>query len=321
MNALLDRNPFTLSGGEQVCLVIATSLMLQPAALSLDGLLEQLDQLRRVILMEALNQAASKGTDVWIVDNRALEFVGNEALTEIPVESAVHPEDKFGSINPEPLSAEPVTSLGDLAFNDLSFAYGPFQVLKGATSRWTGGQVVHMTGQNGSGKSTLSKLLVGVIKPQSGSILIGNKEWEAHRSPGRHLAYHFQNPDLQLFTSSVLSELRLGSGQNSRRVDAVIEAFALAKVLETHPLDLPFAMRKRVALAATLTSPASWLIIDEPTLAQDDHNAKAIAEILLGEARNGRGVAVITHSEWFRSLLPGIRVRLDKGQVQEDGGT
>ena len=177
----------------------------------------------------------------------------------------------------------------------------------------------HLRGKNGSGKSTFAKLLSGVLRPSHGRILFGDTEWSAHRTPGRHVSYHFQNPDLQLFTKSVEEELLVSCPGHEDRQEAVIEAFGLGDYLKTHPLDLPFVLRKRLALAVAMASPAGWLVVDEPTLGQDESNARQIAKMLEMQMLNGRGVVVISHSAWFRDLLPGVCLNLRRGQVTYGG--
>jgi energy-coupling factor transport system ATP-binding protein len=166
-------------------------------------------------------------------------------------------------------------------------------------------------GKNGVGKSTLAKLLCGVLRPDTGRIMLGNQLYDAWVKPGQYIAYHFQNPDLQLFSTRLDEEIIAGpraQGHNEeiirQRQDALSKAFGLSRIMDEHPLSLPFVIRKRIALAATLAMGCPWVILDEPTVGQDDATVQVIAQIIEQMLAKGLGVIMISHSEWFRSLLP-----------------
>ncbi len=89
-------------------------------------------------------------------------------------------------------------------------------------------------------------------------------------------------------------------------------AFGLTDMAHMHPLDLPFVLRKRVALAATLAMGCPWMILDKPTLGQDDETVLSLANIIERLLANGLGIVIISHSRWFRSLIPAKEIELEK---------
>ena len=99
------------------------------------------------------------------------------------------------------------------------------------------------------------------------------------------------------------------------RARLYLQALGLGTVSSSHPLDLPYVLIKRVALAATLAMGSGWIIIDEPTLGQDAIAASAIAQILCSLAAQGVGVIVITHSAEFRNTLDGIELAVSRGTI------
>jgi len=213
--------------------------------------------------------------------------------------------------------------VSDITMSDLCHRYGrgPW-VLDDLHLRLQPSTIVHLAGENGAGKSTLAKILVGATAPSAGCIYYDSmiNPW---RRPGRFAAYHFQNPDTQLFRSSVRGELLAGArvrGRDAKRVDELVnsamQVFGLAAVLNTHPLELPFSMRKRVAMAATVACGTPWLIMDEPTLGQDDEAADQIARYLRRLSAAGTGVIVISHSQSFVDQLPHQRVVLVQGKAE-----
>jgi energy-coupling factor transport system ATP-binding protein len=95
----------------------------------------------------------------------------------------------------------------------------------------------------------------------------------------------------------------------------MMKTFGLSRVREEHPLDLPFVVRKRVALAAVLAAATPWVVLDEPTLGQDESSSIAIAKITQTLLDAGTGVIVISHSAWFRNLVHGHPLLLQNGAV------
>ena len=152
----------------------------------------------------------------------------------------------------------------DWVFHDCSFDLEP-------------GKPYILKGPNGSGKSTLAKLLTGVLRPSEGCITRDGLKVDIWKQPGSLVGYHFQNPDLQLFCSSVAEELRPPQWVPKGFFDVLVRTFGLTHVLASHPLDLPFVLRKRVGLASTVSMVRPWFIFDEPVLAQDKTSAKAVA--------------------------------------------
>jgi energy-coupling factor transport system ATP-binding protein len=184
------------------------------------------------------------------------------------------------------------------------------------------GLVYVLDGANGSGKSTLAKLLAGVLRPQSGAMSLNGSTFQPWREPGTVFAYHFQNPDLQLFSTTVRAEVEAGPralGLSSDTVGRAARvwgnAFGLEGALDWHPLDLPFVYRKRVALAATFAMVRPWLILDEPTLGQDDETSETIRQMIGALADQGCGILVISHSVGFRERLGGHRLVLKGGRL------
>ena len=162
--------------------------------------------------------------------------------------------------------------------------------------------------------STYAKLLTGLLKPAKGSVTVDGKPVDVWQNPARLIAYHFQNPDLQLFGESVDEELS-NCGAAREMQETVIETFGLKEVLQLHPLDLPFVLRKRVALAATICMNRPWVILDEPTLGQDSEAATNIARILKSLVASGTGVIIISHCEWFDHLVDARPLSISGGRV------
>ena len=270
-------------------------------------------------LIEALARSLGDGRCV-IADNRLEEWrSGVNKITTVTTRSA------SAVRQPHQFSVDCLAGLSPIMapmihLDRLSFHYpnGP-DVLSAVELELRPGQVHVLTGHNGAGKSTLARLLVGVHRPTSGRILVDGREERPWQYPAALVAYHYQNPDLQLFTTSVRDEIAIGIPRQ-KLVDTpyamiATRLFGLEQYNDQHPLDLPFVIRKRVALAATVAMWRPWLILDEPTLGQDDAALSSIAEIVSRLAALGSGVIVITHSPTFRRLLSAKEHVLENGVI------
>lgn len=328
--AVRDRNPFTLSGGEQALLALACAVVMRRDTIAIDCALEQLDHdLYDRVVGQLDTLAAATHSRVLLADNRLAEHerpharLDTGAITSNPARGSVL---EFKSLDSSSLPPVMVRPAGPLSVEALNFQYatGGF-ALRDISFTLEPGCLYVLDGANGSGKSTLAKLLSGVLRPTSGCIALNGKAQDFYGSPGQVVGYHFQNPDVQLFEMSVKAEVL--SGAAGRRVQKDVRAwasfacgaFGLGGILSEHPLDLPFVMRKRVALASTLAMGTPWVILDEPTVGQDDNSVRSLAATLLNLCDIGAGVVIISHSNWFRSLLPVKHtMRLREGTL-EDG--
>lgn len=332
LDGLADRNPFVLSGGEQALLAVVSALALVPVSLAVDCALEQVDHVTKIALLRYLRRGTFPKTAIVMADNRLDECaeVTDGAPTVTP-EPSGRPIDgrRLGPICSDIplslLSSEPRT----LALESLRFRYpkGGFS-LDDITLQLEPGRVYLMTGPIGAGKTTLAKLLCGVLRPARGRILSGATEYRPWLRPGQLVAYHFQNPDLQLFGTTVADEIQAGprasgmrTDERRRRTDALLDAFGLSEVERQHPLDLPFVGRKRVAMAATLAMGCPWVVLDEPTLGQDRPSSEAVARVLEHAAAAGTGIMVISHSVWLRQRLSATVLQLDGGTISNARGT
>lgn len=317
----MSMDPFKLSGGEQALLAILSCIALRPRALALDCCLEQVDGLRRTSILEAIQGNVSSETLVMISDNDwEIQDAGIPIVDALdmpiprPHQSHELPERSRRSAD----SFAPKV-VSPLSFDQVHFAYGKKVVLHGVSGVLAPGTIHLLEGANGAGKSTLSRVLAGVARPARGRLWFNGRVWEPWRTPGRVVAYHFQNPDVQLFEQSVEDEVGSGALDHGT-AEAAMSVMGLLSVRKEHPLDLPFVLRKRVALAATFAMCRPWVILDEPSLGQDQDTVTKIAAFIEDLARVGAGVIVITHSARLKGLLASNALSLQNGRLDDCSG-
>ncbi|GAA1924683.1 ABC transporter ATP-binding protein [Nocardioides hwasunensis] len=161
--------------------------------------------------------------------------------------------------------------------DDLSWSYGPAQVLQAVSLAAPHGRVLGLIGPNGSGKTTLLRLLHGALDSSTGSVRVDGDRLAAlaPRDAARRVAVVVQESGGES-TLSVAEMVLLGRGphlstfQRAGAGDHAVAAEALARVGMSHLASRAFAglsggERQRVLIARALTQQATHLLLDEPT--------------------------------------------------------
>lgn len=299
-----------LSGGQVALLVILCKLALQPRLLGLDGALEQLDPDNILRVLDALERPG-------ILHDNAVTLIAHNgtlpvALPALPLAS------------PDPLSHRPVMQARhfrafgipepvDIRIENSSYAYrSGLPVFRNLNLELQAGRVHRLAGPNGAGKTTLALILMGHLSLNSGRILAAGNPIIPYKRPGSLASYHFQRPDDQLFASSVAAEIGTLPAQSR---ETALAFSGLDEFRESHPFDLPFVLRKRLALGVALPLPTPWVIVDEPTLGQDAKNRAEIACVLRQLADAGHGVLLITHDGPFAETVVDNTIHLNSHQT------
>ncbi len=170
------------------------------------------------------------------------------------------------------------------------------------------GETLALLGGSGSGKSVLLKLLIGLLKPDTGSIRFDGKELtglseEALLPMRRRISMLFQGG--ALFDSISVGEnvayplrehLRLTEQEVAARVAEKLRLVGLPGIEAMQPAELSGGMRKRVAIARAIAADPEVLLYDEPTTGLDPLNARRINELILAIQRDLRVTSlVVTH--------------------------
>ena len=216
-----------------------------------------------------------------------------------------------------------------IEIKDLRFTYPTgLEALQGISLTIEAGEQVAIVGQNGAGKTTLVRHFNGLLQPTVGSVLIGG--WDTKKYSVEKLAsrvgYVFQNPDEQLFSKDVGTEIRFGPqnlGYSKEKIDELVKrALALTELsdkTDTNPYDLSPTWRKMVALASVIAMDTPIVILDEPTTGQDAVNVARIAHVIAELHKAGKTVITITHDIDFCAENFERVIALSKGQVLLDG--
>jgi energy-coupling factor transport system ATP-binding protein len=217
----------------------------------------------------------------------------------------------------------------DIHLEAVSYAYpGGVAALRGVTLHIGSGERAAIIGQNGAGKTTLAKHLNGLLQPAAGRVTVGDWDTRQHSvsQMAARVGYVFQNPDDQLFKSSVWAEVIFGPknlGWPAERADQharqALELVGLSAAPARHPHDLSFSQRKNVALAAVLAMDTPIVILDEPTTGQDYAGQELLGQVVAWLSQAGKTVLAITHDIDFCAEHFERVVVMGEGQVLLDG--
>ncbi len=213
---------------------------------------------------------------------------------------------------------------------DVEFTYPTgARALDGVNLAIGRGDLVAIVGQNGAGKTTLTRHFNGLLRPSSGDIRVLGRSAQGVPTIElcRHVGYVFQNPDEQLFCTSVQEELEFGPtnigadlGVISQRVEEILVDIGLTKYPEVWPKYLTKGERQRLALASVVAMDPEVLIVDEPTTGLDWVESLQILDYL-ERLRNehGKTIVIITHDMNIVSLYARRVVVMAGGRVVGDG--
>jgi energy-coupling factor transporter ATP-binding protein EcfA2 len=215
-----------------------------------------------------------------------------------------------------------------LSIRDLKYVYeGGVGALNGVNLDIRRGEYVAIVGGNGCGKTTLAKNIMGLLKPTSGTVLVRGVLTSEQKvaALARMVGYAFQNPDHQLFCSTVLEEVRFGplnlgfseSGMNDH-VQHALDAMNLTNVQDKPPSTLTLSQRRRVSIASVIAMDPQILIFDEPTTGLDMRESD---ELMAGIGKlnsESRTVILITHDMKLVAKYARRVVVMSEGKVVLD---
>ena len=322
LEAVAERSPMTLSGGELQRVLVAGAIAHEPVVLIMDDPMLHLDPgtlsgLRSLLVREAEYGRAVVFTSSSEEEARSLgagELTGL-ALEDRPEEAGVEESDLA------PGGTEPVL----LAMHGVSFAYPRgAAAVHGLNIRICRGEVIGLVGRNGSGKTTLARLALGLLQPDTGRIEVcGRDRHERQASDvATDIGLVFQNPQDQLFNNSVLSEASFGSRlrgagreEARRRAEAALRATGLVERRGANPRDLSWSERRLLSLASMLAAEPPLLILDEPTAGLDPRQKTLVRRAMRLWAGRGGGVLAITHDLTWAAVACDSILPMEKGEL------
>lgn len=317
-----------LSGGQQQRLALAGVLAPRPDILVLDeptanldppgaaAFMARLAAIRRdrsatIVLVEHRVDLAWPLADVVLAlgrDGSPIDLgppaeVLSRSGRRLVAEGVWLPRDAERALGVEPTGPFAARTIGpELVVADgVSFAYGPgLPAVDDASMRVAAGERIALVGPNGSGKSTLGRLLVGLLRPDSGRVRLGGDDPVRLRSAvlARRAGYVFQDPEAQFLATTVGDEVGLGLlPAELARVPEVMDSLGLplGQFGDRSPYTLSGGEGRRLSLACVLVRRPGLLVLDEPTFGQDRRGYDGLLTILRERVEEGTAIVAATH--------------------------
>lgn len=194
-----------------------------------------------------------------------------------------------------------------IKFDQVSKRYpGSFDALKNVSFEINQGDLVFITGHSGAGKSTLLKLIAGIERPTSGTVLIGNQNISQLRNSAlpflrRKFGLVFQDHKL-LYDRNCYENVALPlyingitGNEAGKRIRAALDKVGLLNKEKAMPITLSGGEQQRLAIARAVVSRPSILIADEPTGNLDEGYAQDIMQLFFAFQQVGVTLIMATH--------------------------
>jgi phospholipid/cholesterol/gamma-HCH transport system ATP-binding protein len=213
----------------------------------------------------------------------------------------------------------------------VSKTFGGKRVLDGVTFDVEAGKALVVLGRSGTGKSVTLRHIIGLLRPDTGKVFVGEDEISALAGPElarvrKKLGFLFQSA--ALFDSISVGEnvafpLRrhtdLSDTDIRERAQEKLKAVGLEKEYDLMPAELSGGMRKRAGLARAMALDPRILLVDEPSAGLDPITTGEIDALLLDLKRAGTTLVIVTHNIPSARRLGDQLVMLHEGRVLAKG--
>jgi glutamate/aspartate transport system ATP-binding protein len=210
--------------------------------------------------------------------------------------------------------------------------YGPAQVLKDCTTAVARGEVVVVCGPSGSGKSTLIKCVNGLEPFQKGFISVDGVSVSDPKTDLPKLRarigmvfQHFELfPHLTVRRNLTLPQIKVlhrPPDQADKKGMQLLDRVGLRVHADKFPGELSGGQQQRVAIARALAMDPIAMLFDEPTSALDPEMIQEVLDVMVGLAKDGMTMIVVTHEMGFARKVADRVVFMDQGEIVEDAPT
>ena len=184
-------------------------------------------------------------------------------------------------------------------------AYSRRPVLRDVTIEVEGGEIVGLLGPNGAGKTTTFSIIVGIIRPDQGSVQYNGEDITAlpmHQRARRGVTYLPQEPSVfRKLTAAenvmaILETLPLSAEERQTRLAQLLEELHISRLANQRAESLSGGERRRVEITRALVMSPAFMLLDEPFAGIDPLSVNDIQEIIVQLRKRGIGILLTDHN-------------------------
>ncbi len=215
---------------------------------------------------------------------------------------------------------------------DLHKSFDELVVLDGVSLKVLGGQNMVVFGRSGTGKSVLLKCIIKLMLPESGTIIIENKDVlnlnrQELNELRKDIGFLFQGSALYDSMSvrenlefPLVRNFNLEQDEINDRIHRVLEAVDLSDAVDKMPSELSGGMRKRIGLARSIITKPKLMLYDEPTTGLDPISSKEISTLIVDLQHAFKMTSiVVTHDVLCAKIIADCAIVLDGGHIVHEG--
>lgn len=228
------------------------------------------------------------------------------------------------------LAAETPADKADLRATGLVKAYGDRTVVNGMSLHVNCGEIVGLLGPNGAGKTTTFYMVVGLVKPDAGTVTFRGKDltqmpvFQRARHGLGYLAQEasiFRKLSVWDNVMAILEALPLSRKERAQRAEELLAPFDLMKVARQPAYTLSGGERRKLEIARSLVRNPSILMLDEPFAGVDPLSVNEIQDIVRRLAAQGLGIVITDHNVRETLSVVDRAYMVYNGQLLKSGTT
>jgi len=338
LEELMSRSIFKLSGGQQQRVACASAYCSEPDIFVLDEPTSNLDECSIDELKEILATVKASGKTIVIAEHRLyflMDLVDRIFYMDKGELIHIFSRKEFLDLSRQETEIMGLRSTRKTSINELDFLgnknhkreefleihnmkafYKDDQeqlkeVLNINDLKIPLGEIVAIIGNNGIGKTTFAQTVAGLQKNAKAEIYFHARKMK-HKERTKLSYLVMQDVNHQLFTDSVMEEIKLGAKVPAEDIGKLLKAFELDGLKKEHPMSISGGQKQRVTIAAAISSGKRIVILDEPTSGLDYKQMVNVSEALKELQKKVDLILVITHDYEFINYCCTSIINMDK---------
>jgi lipopolysaccharide export system ATP-binding protein len=206
--------------------------------------------------------------------------------------------------------------------------YGKRTVVKGVSINVNQGEIVGLLGPNGAGKTTSFYMIVGLIKPNSGKVMLEEEEityLPMYKRAKKGIGYLpqessvFRKLSIEDNIKAVLEMSTFSKKEQSDRLESVLDEFGLQKIRKSLGIQLSGGERRRTEIARALAINPKFILLDEPFAGVDPIAVEDIQRIVAALKQKNIGILITDHNVHETLSITDRAYLLYEGKILESG--